>query len=231
MDNQAFYHQCIKKLMKEYNFSELFRDPEYAIEWLTDKKRNALEEDGYFIDSGATRIVIGHEDWDFVFKFLYDWSDDIDYCANELFIYNEAKKEGLSDYFAKCEYVGMYYATPIYAMERCDCDSDQLSSESYRTMFKKWCAYNDRAEDDEVAQEEFYNESDYDCDDQEGMLELAEDYWGWAETNRMIDFMDRYVVNDCHAGNWGKIDSQLVIVDYAGYSDCAKMIQEMRLGA
>jgi hypothetical protein len=221
------YKGYIAELMEKHGLGELFEDVSSIRSWLQNYEIG-LVNDGYFVDYGASRGVIGRTDWDFVFKFVYDLSDDIDYCANEAFIYEKAKEYGIQECFAKTFCVGTFDGVDVYVMERCECNMDKLSDDSWALQFKKYCDENNLDENDDEAMEQF---SEYDCDsceDQEAMLDLAEETWGHTLAHNVREFMEEFYVNDCHCGNWGWAGERFVVVDYSGYGEYAIAIAKMR---
>lgn len=227
MENKQTYLECIQKLKDELRFEELLNCDFSFREW-TEAVRDKMYNTDYFWGSGACRCVIGHNDWDFVFKFTYDTEDNVDYCQNEYFLYKKALERGIERAFVACDYVGKFGAYDIYAMERCYCNEDGMSDDSYNLQFKKYCREFGLDPKAEESWEEF-SDNCPEYEDQECMLELAEEHWGAKLVSEVEDFMNEYGVNDCHCGNWGWLGDNLVVVDYAGYGEGARMIRRKRL--
>lgn len=220
------YEQYIHEMVERFGFDRLLSDVSSLRAWL-DVHANDVESEGYFYNYGASRVVFGNYDWDFVFKIVYDLSDEMDYCANEAFIYKKAVERGLGECFASCIHVGNFFGVDVYAMERCVCDEQQLSDDSYALQFKKFCEEEGYNPDDDEAQEAFDSYDGY-CEDQEAMLELAGENWGHTIMREVENFFCEYGVNDCHCGNWGYVGSRMVVVDYAGYGSGAETIARLR---
>lgn len=212
----------VNTLVAKFGFDEVLNSRISFGTWREDSEY-ALEESGYHIACGMCRAVIYHDDWDEVLKINFDNElNDIDYCANEVFIYEQAKLRGVDFAFAACEVVGTFFSTIVYAMERCECDEAGLSGESYSYQYKKYCEEECMDPNDPNAQDNFF------CDEwnQECMMDLAESYWGSESIRDVASFFAEFGINDCHCGNWGRLGDRLVIVDYAGFGDGANCIRQ-----
>lgn len=173
---------------------------------------------GLDIFFGQTRAVIVDEAENrFVLKIQYRDYDEADYCASEAWAYQKACDQNLGQFFAAIVCVGKFKNLPLYVMEKCDVDEDHTSSLSEECYYRYWLADNNLT-DSEAAMEQFYDEVDEDeyCNS-DGMLNFAETEWGYEDANRVRDFLYFYQINDCHVGNWGWRDGELVITDYAGF--------------
>ncbi len=174
---------------------------------------------------GQTRAVFIDDDEDrFVLKVQYSDNDAVDYCASEAWAYQKACDQDLGQFFAAIACVGKFKNLPLYVVEKCDVDEDHTSSLSEECYYRYWLAEN-HLTDSEATMEQFYDEVDGDeYRDPNGMLNFAESEWGYVDANRVRDFLDFYQINDCHVGNWGWRDSELVITDYAGF--CVDIVKE-----
>lgn len=220
---QEDYGVLIEELCTKYNFDMVLECPEDYHQWFATDERYMAQRDGYFFYNGASRAVVGHENWDFVFKFAIDTDESVDYCANEVYIYEKAKKRGLAQYFAECEYVGTYGKCDMYVVERCDCDDSRNSNESWELQYSKYCADYDLDPDDDASREQF-NDSDCEYYNDDAMLDLAATRWGEKAAREVGCLLDDYHVNDCHCGNWGWCGDRFVLTDYAGYGTGAEDI-------
>ena len=167
---------------------------------------------------GQTRAVFVDDDEDrFVLKVQYRDNDEGDYCASEAWAYQKACDQNLGQFFAAIACVGKFENLPLYVVENCDVDEDHTGSLSEECYYRHWLAENNLT-DSEATMEQFYDEVDGDeyCNS-DGMLNFAEIEWGYEDANRVRDFLDFYQINDCHVGNWGWRDGELVITDYAGF--------------
>lgn len=229
---KARYTEYINELVDKFGFGLVLNNPDaYAYRWAGDRE-NDLDDAGYTICSGYCRMIIFHEDWDYVIKFTYNEEAEMAYCANEEFLYTKAQEWGVAECFAGVYFLGEFDNTDIYLVERCDCDEDKMYSDSYDNQFRNFCrdrGYSAEEANDDVY-EEFQDDCDYDCSGQEGMMELAASLWGRELADKVYDFLNYFGVNDCHSANWGYLGTQLVIIDYAGYGEGAKKIADRRLG-
>lgn len=227
MENKKVYSECVEDLIARFGFDKFLIGEQGFVQWANDMS-DALYDNGFCWASGACRVVIFHDEWDFVLKFTYDKEDLIDYCRNEDYLYAKAKAWGVEQAFASCEYVGRFALYDIYVMDRCYCNEDGMSDDSYDLQYKKYCSEYGLDPNEDGSMEEFSN-----CcpeyEDQDCMLELAAEHWGEQFARKVIDFIYEFGINDCHCGNWGWINDRLVIVDYAGYGDFAKAIRNRRI--
>lgn len=231
------YTNYVNTLINDFGFGKVLDDIANYRDWLC-QFRDSLLDAGYHINSGACRAVIFHDDWDYVIKFgksddqMYDEDGNtlgtMDYCANEEFLYREATKLGLADYFAECLFLGEFGEDQVklYLMTRCECDADRVSSGSYEAAFRVYCEEN--GYDHEHASDDVYEEfSDYYCEDDDDIFEFAREQWG-SIVEQVKDFCYKMGINDTHCGNWGFISDRLVLIDYAGYGCGARCIAAHR---
>lgn len=181
---------------------------------------------------GATRIVFGYDDDEYIIKIQTNLdNDDFDYGAREVETYEAAVEAKLDKYFAGCALLFHYTFTwgsrsfrlPVYIMKRCNCSYDQISDDSYNYHYSKYCEESGRDGNEDETRDLFYDEYEENYDSTDGMLMYAmttwnEDYEDWAPLYR---FISDWQINDLHAGNWGYVDGRLVLTDYAGYGQLA----------
>ena len=185
------------------------------------------------VEYGATRIVIIQDDVPYVLK-IQDDDSEFDYGKNEVTVYQKAAEQGLEKYFAwvmkaftlilpfeyraddSDEMIHSEAKRDIYVMERCDMDEDVMTQNSIDHAYHAWLA-EEKLEDCQESREKWEDECDEGyLSNQEAMLEYAEDEWGDAAWD-VSEFLDSMYVNDCHSGNFGWRNGELVICDYAGY--------------
>lgn len=198
--------------LTEYNNASGVR---YNWELLDD----AAEDHGLWFSSGATRLIIGDDDRDFIIKFQpYEDNRGHDYCKFEYDTYKAAVAVGLDDYFCPIEFLFDYHfgdrVCGIYVMPYCSCDAEGIEDDSYDYQYRTFCSDNGYDVDDEDARDEFC----YDYDSDGCLIELALDIWGrHSDYDALCDFLRNWGCNDLHTGNWGYLENKLVLVDYAGY--------------
>lgn len=227
---KARYTNYINELIDKFGFGSVLNNPDNnAFRWIRDYESD-LQDAGYTTCSGYCRMVIFHEEWDYVIKFTYNEYAKMAYCANEEFLYGKAAEWGISECFAGVYFLGEFNNTNIYLVERCDCDEDKMYNDSYDNQFRNFCrdrGYSAENANDDIY-EEFQDSCDYECSGQEGMLELAASKWGRELADKVFKFLNYFGVNDCHSANWGYLGTQLVIIDYAGYGEGAESIANAR---
>lgn len=227
---KARYTNYINELIDKFGFGSVLNNPDSnAFRWIRDYESD-LQDAGYTARSGYCRMVIFHEEWDYVIKFTYNEDAKMAYCANEEFLYGKAAEWGISECFAGVYFLGEFDNTNIYLVERCDCDEDKMYNDSYDNQFRNFCrdrGYSAENASDDIY-EEFQDSCNYECSGQEGMLELAASKWGRELADKVFKFLNYFGVNDCHSANWGYLGTQLVIIDYAGYGEGAESIANAR---
>jgi len=158
---------------------------------------------------GMTRFVF----WDnryceVVFKVLIN-DCDIDYNANEEFIYNKACEYHVEKWFAWMVKVDSYEfgdnKIDFYAMEFCESDCDEITSEIESR-------HREENESNGVeSTEESYDGSE------EDMEYLMYSKYDQVSVDDLYNFLREFHVNDTHCGNWGYKDGDLILIDFGGY--------------
>lgn len=234
---REIYHNMLDRLVNEYNFAKFVVHSCYAddfrYEWNECDK--AADEIGFWVSSGATRVVFGLDrDSEIVIKIQLD-TDTVDYSKREAEVYAEAKEEGLEEFFAESvplfkyhfEDGGMSKDITIYAMERIECGYDDISDDSYNYHYAEFCREHDLDPADDESRDAYYDDRNYDEADEEGMVVYAVSTWGgkWGDYAELFKFMREHYINDMHAGNWGYRGGKLVMCDYGGFGhlECRRM--------
>ena len=188
---------------------------------------DAADHYGIWTGSGATKLVIGDDNCDYIIKFCPN-PDMMDYCEREVEIYEEAVRAGYADKFAWCAKLFDYdfndsICLPVYVMEWCQCSYDMIDDEMDDWHYTKYCSDLGVEKGDEVFTQ-YCSEGRNDKDYQERMMEWAYSVWGLDYHNgddyAFCNFMKEMYINDIHAGNWGWCNNKLVLVDYSGYGEC-----------
>lgn len=222
----------MNRLMTNETFAKMMENSHSNTRWDL-KNEMAQAFDDIDIEYGATRIVVIQKDSPYVLKIQYDDSK-FDYGKNEVTVYQKAVERGLEKYFAwvmkaftlilpfeyqaddSDEMIHSETKRDIYVMERCDMDEDAMTQNSIDHAYHEWLN-EEELEDCAESRERWEDECDEDyLSNQEAMLEYAEDEWGNAAWD-VSEFLDSMYVNDCHSGNFGWRNGELVICDYAGY--------------
>lgn len=195
------------------------------------------------LHSGATRTCIIDEDYDWVVKFDIEEDADGYACQREVNIYQAAKECSLSKYFSEVMYVGTYVRTlnfyDIIDLEQktnCYC---QTADEFIKDL-------KDHEEEMDVRQIQIsfplyayrkangYNFKTPYTPERKAMAErigsplrsrnviAAIEFisrYGFKEYEKFSQFGLEWQINDLHLNNFGDIDGELTIIDYAGYHD------------
>lgn len=239
--------EMIRELEKfGFGYVDLDNSTEYA-EWTRCLHGKC---DLFSFPEGSTRQVIVHEECDYVIKLMTRaytnretgevqiYNNEVDYNESEAYIYDEAEKRGLAEYFAGMvrlpDYTNARGTYHLYAMLKCDVNYDEMASTAaeysgsgeYHYYMNDHGERIDEWEYDNLSsneQSEFWSEYEESSDwgDYESMRELAKSEWGCEAERKVDEFLYYYGVNDCHAGNWGWYNGFLKLTDYAGY--CRKV--------
>lgn len=156
---------------------------------------------------GETKIAIVLENVDKVVKIPFDVKTDL--CKVEATIYKAAVEAGLENYFVKTEFYGSYEdVMPIYLQDVAYTNEDEFSIRLYNCI-KEEMGYR---VDEEISckEEDRIWDSVGDLDDTEKLTYLFCD-------ERMVDFCDKYCINDIHEGNVGYDSGEPVLIDFSGY--------------
>lgn len=225
------FGEYIDKMFNEFGFGSVaeegYTNAEDAL-WQWDNQDAMADHYGLWFDCGATRIVMGDENDDYIIKFQTDGCG-VDYGSIEATVYADAIKEGFESKFVFCEklfdYVhvakdGTEYCYPIYVYERVYCSYDTISDDSYDYHYKSFCEQEDIDPELDSSRDRYYQEDGRYSGSAE-MMEFAFNFWheGLEFQERFIRFLRKHYVNDMHAGNWGYRDNELVMTDYAGYGE------------
>ena len=221
--------------LKDTDFFKYLSDVEYTeemkekycnnfYEFYDDNSLIGFFERGDYSDSihyayGASKIVVWDDMCDYVMKISKTDKDD-QYCKKEAEVYDEACKWGAEDAFAWCAEIypaGVFGNRGIYAMEYVDCNECEINDCSYDYAFHNYCD-NEGLDptDDEVIDK--YNDYFWRYeDDLDTLWDWATD--GWSSYVRWVVYklIDKFNLNDFHAGNWGFIGNKVVLVDYSGW--------------
>ena len=168
---------------------------------------------------GASKFVIFPEEEDIVIKLPlngeFHWNSDDDdyteftylrntnYCEDEEQIYFMAKKAGIEFFFAATECGGFtkngvpfYVSTRILTEIAADVVVPSENSKSLAKKYRKEYSY---------------------CLPYHWLAEAIE-YYGNNKVLQLINFVDKYKINDIHTGNVGyRADGAPCIFDYSGY--------------
>lgn len=223
----------ILKALNECSFSHLCSSTVDAK--IRDHLPEEMEKDCRY-DDGATKFVIIPRDADFVIKVPYsceeneDWydydgdddedncfnqyrefensgyGDGWDYCEAEVAVYEEAKAEGIEQFFVETSLVGYANYYPIYMQKKVEMFSwgcHNSAEENHRKSTKaiKHCESKGLRCFQSIWIGEFL-----DCYGAEAFDKL---YW----------FLRDRSIMDLHSGNLGYYNGKPVIVDYGDYRD------------
>ena len=175
--------------------------------------REYLRAMGYHIFYGATRIVVMLDDFDWVLKFNFHYSDSAqDYNELEEVHYKAAIKAGLAEHFAAMYYVGIIENLMVYAQEKVRMDEDCVSSSFFQYTLDNYYCENDGRDEDE-RNEDAWDDAMY-LDNEDRIYAMIDSV---SIADELIKFVFDNNINDLHSANWGYRGTEPVIVDYAGY--------------
>lgn len=183
-DKQIYeWKEILDKIDREIDFFQKLGKKDVPI----DEIKLALKPYDIYLTGGMCRVVLINNNLDTVLKIS---NKKENYNQVEVSNYKKAIKEGIDDYFCKCEDLGVMFGFFIEIMEKISpIDEDEISEELYG---------------DKEPPEEFGSESWV-------LEELFDSY-------KLLTFLDSEGINDIHLGNIGYNNSgRIVILDYAGY--------------
>lgn len=167
--------------------------------------------------TGATRLVIGMNDYpDYVAKIALT-EDDEKYNIHEVELYQAAVEAGLETHFGWCAEIYDYGCRSVYAMEYLDCNYEEMDSESYEWGYKRYCAEEELDSEDEDNREAFNDYYWNHMSTDNLVLDWFEDKLVKPVAAKFDRFVYEYNIDDIHSANVGRRGNVLVLCDYAGY--------------
>lgn len=174
---------------------------------------NELMSETCTISTGASRMVIipnyasfvikcdhpDYSEWD---RYVQDRDNTSPFCEKESWVYEEAVRYGVSQYFAKEEFLCRIGNKDFYIQERVACDEDEVT----------------RSAMDCHGVSSRHDSYYYSMDSFERIEPLFEECYGFDETCALNSFLDDNSINDVHEANVGfRSNGDIVIIDYCGY--------------
>lgn len=242
---RTFKHYCeiLDEIIDNYDyFKYYFQYPvsiedvlgEYETNWLNNIDIRFGISRGCIIDRGYGTVV----------KFnLYDCEGEpFELCEKEERIYKLAERSNFSKYLAECKYLGTYKKViQFYPMESDVCGEFGETFDS--AQVEKWM--KEQAEDGMEMEEIYISIPLYGYEEVEtgdssgrpatkaparyrqsplgqrnGAIAVAfADYYGETEFHDFTEFCELVGINDLHLGNVCITDSDVILIDYAGYHD------------
>lgn len=165
---------------------------------------------------GAYRIVFISNDYDYVLKISYDDEDGKDCNKIEKYLYEQAAVNGVEQYFASVDDIGIifpFYAN-MYLAEKCEVDEGKLNEYAD-------CS-NSRLEDIRVLSQKYTKEhSCYSLTEGCGdcvLYAFIHDYF--TENSEglyaLVKFLETFCITDLHDNNVGfDLQGKIKIIDYS----------------
>lgn len=186
-------------------------------------------EDSFFSEAvddvivGATKVVLVNDNLPFVVKIpLYGIKDKskniqtVNYCERESYLYDEACRLKIDNFFAQIISIGLFYGDKDY----CDVYISEKMPHMYnivshltRVPSKTLISSKDGLDYEDAQKNNLFNPFYSD-----GTLAKFYTQYGEDAVERLLSFIDNYAINDLHDGNIGCDDNYyLKLIDYAGY--------------
>ena len=165
---------------------------------------------------GATRVVVIKEDFPWVLKFNFQGeSVSQDYNSLEAKNYERACNEDIEDFFAATYCLGQVDEFMVYAQEKVEADEDAVSSSFFEYTLENYFSSRicENEDDEDRLNEDAWDEANC-LDNEDRIYAMIENY---SDARRVVEFTDKYDINDLHSGNWGYRGTQPVLIDYSGY--------------
>lgn len=187
--------------------------------------------------SGAYKLVIVFEDYDFVLKFG-------DNSFFEMYIYDDLMENGyesICEKLAENIFLGYIEKIPVFAQEKVAIVewADEVENEdllqNYREVYRM--IYDENVDEDEIEETslaDFQEKSDF-LNNYIFNNNMETDCYKWVKEYEDIygsfehDFyylQDRYELYDWHSGNLGYRDGMPIIIDYAGYENAEWLVEK-----
>lgn len=187
-------------------------------------KKYGLYELGFRYETGATKCCVFSEEFDYVVKFTWNSGDGFDWCKREYENYLAAVNEGLSWAFPYTDYLGSINGVNFYVQEMASPDEDDVYSICYNKVsddYENRCSWR----------EESYRSRGWSCERSDFISDEVDDLedddrvafvMGYDPT--LMDFLYNHRINDLHNGNFGYNGDHYVIIDFSGYGDFARAL-------
>lgn len=168
-------------------------------------------EDGlsYKVFTGAERICFVSDKVDWVIKTDLYSEDHRTEVERENYI--KAEDSGLDMYFAEIHKLITIDGVDFYIQRKAKIDEDKNENSMYDYM------------SEEITREEFDSDEDYEYALSDSICEMDTEDRIRCMVGRalyleeLIQFTYDNHINDLHAGNWGEIEGEMVITDFAGF--------------
>ena len=248
--NEVFAHfsSILNDMLDTSLFFETFWQAPYSSEDFYGSYDDEALPENLNIKFGATRGCIIDDNYDYVVKFDVE-SDAMGYaCEREEYLYNEASRENLNQYFAECVYLGTYTKVirfyDYYEISRHmnwygynwqEFEQDFMNNEDYfgeihditisiplyaYPKARPHCFMGVAGSQDE---NEYINKAQKIVSPmRDSNLAVAVDFirqYGEEAYQLVTDFLYANDINDLHCANFADIDGHYVAIDYAGYHD------------
>ena len=226
-------------LTKELDESYMFRIEMYNLD---EETNYTFETADAYCSSGATRMAIIDENYDWIIKFARSEDNRCqDLCEVEEDIYNAAVASGIEQCFARPIYLGKFSyswdGAPInsvayqvaydgdsvdeaeaYFREKYGVEKNTLSAYLYAYPKANLDGYNFTASKQSLDRVKEKNKSPLtERYDKIGAMFLEQ--YGDEVYETLSEFCIWEEINDIHCGNIGFIDGKIILIDYAGYHD------------
>lgn len=179
---------------------------------------------GMWWDRGASRMVIGDENEDYVLKIASTQGCE-KYNQREVEVYQRAVEEGLEDNFAWCAcYLEPYteegiYFPGIYVMERLDGNEDEVRDSAWVYGYQQYCKVYNWLYTDFSHASDYNSWSGRNYEDDDDLLDYLTSFIKELDVVRKFyRFIEDERVDDLHCGNFLFRKERLVICDYAGWN-------------
>ena len=181
-----------------------------TISFWCDEHHELLHEMGLQVAAGCTKVCIIDEEEEFVIKFdIVDKCCGASYCDLESRNYKMAVEAGLGRWFAGTWEVGEVAGRMVYLQQYARTDEDATSDSFYDYICEN---YYDGQNDEETQDSIACSVDEMDNEDRIYAM-IGYDH----DASKVVDFCDQWDINDLHAGNWGYINDEAVMIDYSGY--------------
>lgn len=197
---------------------------------------------------GVSRGTLVDKGYDWVVKFPLTYEgDNAGYCDKEVEVFAAAKEQGLSDYFAEAQFIGVYrreiefwdfweierffnlYEDTVVwedhlrelIKEKSLGKKKKITLEIPLYAYRKAAHYSSKKMWQLSREDELFAKSSNSplAKSSLGVAVAFRDWYGLDVFQKLSDFAREHRINDLHSGNIGVIEHRLVFIDYAGFFD------------
>lgn len=163
-------------------------------------RNNNTFSHNFHIGYGLYKYVFIIDDYDFVIKTNHT-SKIGNGCAEEFYMYKQAVKDNMEEFFPETDFLTSIDGHKFYIQERADVNEMGVED----SVFEYVSPYFD---DEQLAREYVY-------DDEIEVEDILNAVFPKEKAKKVIDWLDKYGIEDIHCGNIGFNNNRPMIIDFS----------------